>query len=71
MRALLDSNPEYQNVKLIRVNWDDFKDAPITMELQVPRRSTLVMFNEGKEVGRVVAGTSASAIGALFEALES
>ncbi|MGK0172828.1 MAG: hypothetical protein ACI9W2_004569, partial [Gammaproteobacteria bacterium] len=34
----------------------------------VPRRSTLVMFKGGKEVGRVVAQTSTSAIEALFKA---
>lgn len=51
------------------VDWDTFKNAPITSELNIPRRSTLVMFNEGVEVARVVAQTSESAIAELFDAV--
>ena len=53
----------------MRVDWDQFRDDPIVDELKIRRRSTLVMFNEGKEVGRVVAQTSAAAIEALFKAV--
>ena len=69
MSALLDSNPQYQVVSLIRVDWDEFRDAPIVTELAIPRRSTLVMFNGGEEVARVVAQTGSAAIEALFKAV--
>ena len=68
MSALQDSSADYAKVKVIRVDWDDFKDAPIVSELGIPRRSTLVMFNNGDEVARVVAETSEDAIEALFKA---
>ena len=68
MRALLDSKSEYQKVTIMRVDWDTHRDGDLVKELKIPRRSTLVMFNEGKEVGRVVAQTSTSAIEALFKA---
>jgi hypothetical protein len=55
----------------MKVNWDDFSGAPIVSELNIPRRSTLVMFNGGEEVGRVIAQTSTEAIEALFQAAAS
>lgn len=67
MSALIESNTQYAEVKVIHVDWDDFGDAPITSELGVQRQSTLVMFKEGKEVGRVVAQTSEEAIEELFK----
>lgn len=68
MRALLDSNSDYRAVKIIRVDWDKHSRAPITRELNIPRRSTLVMFRDGKEIGRVVARTSKADIEPLFKA---
>ena len=69
MRALLDSRSEYRKVTIMRVDWDAHRDGDLAKQLKIPRRSTLVMFNEGKEVGRVVAQTSTSAIEALFKAV--
>ena len=69
MRALIDSNPKYRAVTIIRVDWDRFSRDVIVSELMIPRRSTLVMFNQGKEVARVVADTRTSAIEALFKAV--
>lgn len=67
MSALLDSNPAYKAVQVMRVDWDQSRDDSIVKELKVPRRSTLIMFKQGKEVGRVVAQTSAQAIEPLFK----
>ena len=67
MSALLDGSPKYQAITVMMVDWDTFKDAPITSELKIPRRSTLVMFKEGEEVARVIAQTSESAITELFD----
>jgi len=36
-------------------------------EYNVPRRSTLIMFKGGKEIGRVVAGTSTAQIQGLID----
>jgi len=68
VRALLDQNPAYRAVTVMRVDWDSHRDADIVRELGVPRRSTLVMFRGGEEVGRVVARVSAEDIEPLFEA---
>ncbi len=68
MSALLDRNPAYRAVTVMRVDWDTWRDGDIVKELRIPRRSTLVMFRGGKEVGRVVAQTRESAIEALFKA---
>ena len=68
MRALLDSNPGYRQVSVMRVDWDTFRDDAIVRELGVPRRSTLIMFRGGEEIGRVVARTSAQDIEPLFQA---
>lgn len=68
MSTLLDDNPNYQAVKIIRVDWDADYREEIATELSVPRRSTLVMFKGGVEIARVVSSTSADDIGALFEA---
>ncbi len=66
---LMKANEAYANVKVINVDWDQYGRADFVKQLRIPRRSTLVMFNEGKEVGRVVAQTSTEAIEALFKAL--
>lgn len=50
----------------MRVDWDMHRDDAIVSDLKIPRRSTLVMFSKGEEVGRVVAQTSASAIEPMF-----
>ncbi len=66
MRALLDGNPAYNAVKIMRVDWDLHGRSELVSELGIRRRSTLVMFKEGKEIGRVIAQTSADAIEPLF-----
>lgn len=68
MSALQKSNPAYRKVKIVRVDWDKFSNDAIVRELKVRDRSTLIMFSKGKEVGRVYAQTSTSAIEALFRA---
>ena len=68
MRALLDGNPQYRKVKIIRVDWDTHRNEPLLAELKVPRRSTLIMFKSGQEVARVVAQTGEVQIEGLFQA---
>lgn len=67
MSALLDSNPDYKKVTVLHADWDTFKEAPIATELAITRRSTLIMFNGGEEIGRLVAETNDGKIEALFK----
>ena len=71
MRALLDGNPEYRTVTIMKVDWDRFSGDPIVSELGVRGRATLVMFSGGEEVGRVIGQTGAGAIEPLFKAAVS
>jgi len=64
--ALLDGNSDYQAVTVMKVEWDKFRDDPITKALDVRRQSTLIMFRDGAEIDRLIAGTSKEAIEALF-----
>ena len=68
MGALIDGNPEYRAVTVMRVDWDTHGDSDIVRELDVRSRSTLVMFSGGREVGRVIAKTGRGDIEALFRA---
>jgi thioredoxin 1 len=69
VRALIEKNPAYKAVTWMRVDWDTYRNSDLVREFRIPRRSTLVMFNKGIEVRRVVAQTSESAIEALFKAV--
>jgi len=65
--GLRAANKNYEKISFMRVDWDTNKTKPISRGLKIPRRSTLVMFKGGKEVGRVVAGTSKTALKALLD----
>jgi len=66
--ALMDANPDYANVQVMSVDWDQYRSSDFTKNLKIPRRSTLVMFKGGEEVGRVIAQTGQAAIEELFKA---
>ena len=69
INALKSENPAYEaNISFIRVDWDDFRTADITRELNIPRRSTLVVLYGDAELGRIVAGTSKGQIKSLMDA---
>jgi len=67
--ALMDYNDAYSTVKVMSVDWDTHRRADFVKALRIPRRSTLVMFKDGKEVGRVVAQTAPGVIEELFKAV--
>ncbi|MEQ6204904.1 thioredoxin family protein [Sulfitobacter sp. HNIBRBA2951] len=68
INALRDSNPAYDaNITFIKVDWDTYKTADVTVSRQIPRRSTLIVLRGKDELGRVVAGTSEAAIKALMD----
>lgn len=69
MSALIDSNTEYKSVKVVNVDWDEFRGALVSDELGVTRQSTLVAFKDGEEAARVVGATGQEQLEALFIAV--
>ncbi|MEM9796215.1 MAG: thioredoxin family protein [Pseudomonadota bacterium] len=66
--ALRAANPAYdENIVFIRVDWDDFGNAPVTTSRNIPRRSTLIVLRGDDELGRLVAGTREGDIQALMD----
>lgn len=62
------SNPAYQeNISFIDVDWDDYGDGELSRALNIPRRSTLVVLQGNRELGRIVAGTSKRDIKKLMD----
>lgn len=68
INALREGNPDYDaNIVFVRVDWDDFGNAPVSVERNIPRRSTLIALKGDDELGRIVAGTSEADIKALMD----
>lgn len=68
INALRGANPAYDAaITFYRVDWDDFGRGDFSTSLNVPRRSTLIMFRDGAEVARIVAGTRESDIRTLLD----
>lgn len=66
--ALKAENPEYAaKISFIDVDWDQWKDDMIVADLNIPRRSTLVVLRGDAELGRIVAGTAKDEIKALLD----
>ena len=68
MSALLEENPSYKAITVMRVDWYANKDEPLVKELSVNHRATLIMLKDGKELGRVLWSASKDAIEPLFKA---
>ncbi|MBV2358850.1 thioredoxin family protein [Thalassococcus sp. CAU 1522] len=68
INALKAANPAYeQAITFIDVDWDSYKGDALTKSLRIPRRSTLVVLKGDKELGRIIAQTSESAIKSLMD----
>jgi thiol-disulfide isomerase/thioredoxin len=68
INALKAENPAYERaITFIDVDWDSYKDDPLTVMLNIPRRSTLVVLKGDAELGRIVAGTGRAEIKALMD----
>ena len=66
--AIRAANSAYDNaMSFIRVDWDTYGSGALAQSLQIPRRSTLVVLRGEQELGRIVAGTSRSAIQSLMD----
>jgi len=68
LEALKAENPAYeQAITFIDVDWDTYRSADLTKDLNIPRRSTLVVLKGDAELGRIVAGTSRATIQELMD----
>ena len=68
IEALKAENAAYTaNVTFIDVDWDTWKGDMIVAEMNIPRRSTLVVLKGDRELGRIVAGTGRDEIKALMD----
>ncbi|WP_166418026.1 thioredoxin family protein [Cochlodiniinecator piscidefendens] len=56
-----------ENVEFVTVDWDIYSSEDLARRLNIPRRSTLVVLQGDQELGRIVAGTSRSAIKGLMD----
>ncbi len=54
-------------ISFIDVDWDEFGDGDLSRSLRIPRRSTLVLMQGRRELGRLVAETGADEIAALLD----
>lgn len=58
LSRLRAENPAYDaNILFVNVDWDTYKDTALRRDLNVPRRSTLVLLTAQGEVARLVAST--------------
>jgi thiol-disulfide isomerase/thioredoxin len=68
LESLKAANPAYEeNIVFFIVDWDEFAEGELSVDLKIPRRSTLVALKGRKELGRIVAGTSKTEIKALLD----
>ena len=65
--ALQAENEAYDNIPILRVDWDTYRSGDLVSALAIPRRSTLVMMQGEIELGRIVAGTGRSQIAQLMD----
>ncbi len=66
--TLRAENAAYNDaITFINVDWDEYGRGDLAQELNIPRRSTLVVMKGDAELGRVVARTSRGDIQALMD----
>lgn len=66
--ALKAANPAYEaQISFIVVDWDTWSNGDLVKQMNIPRRSTLVVLKGDKELGRIVAGTAKADIQALMD----
>lgn len=68
IEQLRTANPAYnQKMVFMAVNWSVYEDHSVSTSRNIPRRSTLIVLRGNKELGRIVAGTSKTAIKSLMD----
>lgn len=64
---LREQNGDYNDITVLKVNWDAYRAEPVARDLNVPRRSTLVLLMGEKEIDRIIASTRIRDIKNLFD----
>ena len=68
LKKLRESRSKYDKyITFILIDWDSYKRHEVTTRRKIPRRSTLVLIRDGKEVNRLVAQTSEQKIKTLLD----
>lgn len=67
INALKATGSPYKGMTVIEMDWDKYRGSALAKSLKIPRRSTLIMYNGGREVGRLVAGTGKRQIKGLID----
>lgn len=67
LNSLQAESPAYNDIQILRVDWDTHRSGALVSSLAIPRRSTLVLLKGENELGRVVAQTGKPAIAALLD----
>ena len=68
LKKLRVGNPEYdKSITFVLIDWDTFSAHAVTKVRKIPRRSTLVLIQGGRETGRLVAQTSEQNIKELLD----
>ncbi|WP_297112409.1 thioredoxin family protein [uncultured Devosia sp.] len=65
--ALQSESTAYAAIPILRVDWDSYGNSELARGLAIPRRSTLVLMQGNKELGRLVAETRKAQIAALLD----
>tara|TARA_A100001015_G_C14532065_1_gene534538 strand:+ start:110 stop:508 length:399 start_codon:yes stop_codon:yes gene_type:complete len=65
---LMDEPTIAEQVLFVSLDWDDYRNDKFTRQLNIPRRSTLVLFKGTEEIGRLVAAIKRSEIENLIRA---
>ena len=68
IEGLKAEDPAYETaITFINVDWDMWGEGDLVAQLNIPRRSTLVVLKGDQELGRIVAGTAKAEIKALMD----
>lgn len=68
IEALKAADPAYDStISFLNVDWDQWGEGELVQQLNIPRRSTLVVLKGNAELGRIVAGTAKADIKALMD----
>ncbi|MEO1399465.1 MAG: thioredoxin family protein, partial [Pseudomonadota bacterium] len=67
INALKATGSPYKGMTVVEMDWDKYRGSALAKRLKIPRRSTLIMYNGGREVGRLVAGTGKRQIKGLID----
>ena len=68
LKKLRASYPQYNNsIEFVLIDWGKFSSHDVTISRKIPRRSTLVLFKDRTEIGRLVGETSEQKIKGLLD----